>query len=84
MKEHEFAILHELEGTQFLVDSDYDHEEEKFKLSAKFWSEPINGYATMTLSWKEEAEEKFKESFEKFKDPEYCKQWISNLNGMAS
>ena len=80
MKEHEFAILHEIDGRQFLVDTDYDHEEENFKLSYKFWNPSVNGYVTMTLSWEDSKEDKFKETFEKFRDPEYCKLWMENLD----
>ena len=80
MTDHEFAILHELNGSQFLVDTTYDHEEEQFKLSIKFWASEVNGYVTMTMSWSDDKEDKFKETFDKFKDPEYCKEWVKNLN----
>ena len=80
MKEHEFAILHDIDGIQFLVDTDYCHDKEEFSLRFKFWASYINGYATLTLKWTDDKENDFKESFIRFKSADYCKEWINKIN----
>ena len=80
MTEYEFAILHELKGTQFLVNTDYDHEAEQHKLSVKFWASKMNGFATVTLSWSSDDEESFKKQFDKLKDPKEAEALYKKLN----
>lgn len=80
MEEHEFAILHDIDGIQFLVDTDYDHDENEFSIRCKFWARYINGYATFTLKWSEDKEDDYKECFIKFKSVDFCKEWINKIN----
>ncbi len=79
MKENEFAILHEFEGAQFLVNTDYDHDEEKHELTMKAWSEEANGFAEMKLSWSEDKEEDFKRTFDQLKDKRIAHQWYLKI-----
>lgn len=66
-----FAVLHELDDTQFLVNTGYEHEFKEHWLTYKFWSESINGYIEAKLHWPDEKEIYASETFEKFKSVEY-------------
>ena len=72
---NEFCILHQLEETQFLVDTEYDHEKEEYSLSLKFWCAKINGYTTLKLNWGNDKVADYKRTFEEFKDIEKAKLW---------
>jgi hypothetical protein len=80
MKSHEFSILHELKGTQILIDTDYDHDQEKYNLSFKFWSNKMNGYAKIIMSWTADKEKDFKNTFDKFKDLSESEKWYKKFN----
>lgn len=80
MERTEFAILHNLEEGQFLVDTTYNHDTNEHELSFKFWASNINGYATMTFTWLDDKEQDFISAFEKFKNAEFCKEWIKKIN----
>lgn len=73
----QFAILHKFEDTQFLVFTDYDHEEEEFKLTYRFWCEYINGYIEATMSWNDTHEEYWQKTFNKFRDREYSEMFMN-------
>ncbi len=82
MKKNEFAILHELKSTQALVNTDFDHDEEKYTLTLKFWSKSANGFAEVTMSWPSDKEKEFKACFDKFKDPAECEKVVNNFESM--
>jgi hypothetical protein len=76
MKETEdFAIIHELEDTQFLAHRWYEPDDDTFKLLYKFWCEKINGFISATLTWQEDKETDHNAMFDKFRDIEYCKKF---------
>lgn len=74
----QFAILHEFEDTQCLIDSTYDHEEETFSINLKFWSTTINGFLSMKLGYTDE--ENFKAAFEKLKSKDEVKNYMEGIN----
>ena len=67
-----FAILHQCEGTQFLVHTHYHHDTDEFILTYKFWSQKINGFISATITWDSEHEEDMIKMFNKFKSKSYC------------
>jgi hypothetical protein len=71
----QFAILHELEGTQFLIDTTFDHDNDEYELTMKFWCEAINGFTSMKLKWPAENEEDYKRTFEELKDSAKAEKW---------
>jgi|ERR1700722_4132221 len=75
LKNSEFSILHQLEDTQFLVDTNWDDEEQMFKLTMKWWCEDINGTSSLTLSWGTDKEKDFIRTFNNFKKIETAKEW---------
>ena len=67
MKTNEFAILHNPDGEQILITTDFNHESD------------VNGYAETRLTWSSDKKQSFEDTFDKFKDLEYCKKWIQGL-----
>lgn len=81
MKKNEFAIIHELKCSQFLVDTNYEHgDEAPFKLTMKFWSKEFNGYASVSLRWADDDEKSFKRTFDELKDVAKAQEWFNKLN----
>lgn len=78
-KENEFAILHNTEDNQFLIDTDFNHEKDEYGLRFKFWSEDFNGYAEIKLHWKSNDEENFIKTFERFRSLNECIKWKSHI-----
>lgn len=72
----QFAILHEFEDTQFLVNKSYEPETDEFNLTYKFWSAKINGYIEVTMSHESKNESNHLEMFEKLKDKGYCELFM--------
>lgn len=73
MKDREqFCIVHETKESQILIDSDYDHDTEQFKITVKFWAANINGYASVSPSWAKKHESDYKRFFDKLKDINYA------------
>jgi len=75
----DFCILHNIEGTQFLVDTTFNHDTDEFELTIKFWFEYINGYTSATLKWHADKKDDFNKLFDKLKDVEYAKVWLNGL-----
>ena len=76
----EFAILHDLESGHFLVNTTFNHDDDMYELSIKTWSVKMNGYATLTMSWEQNKQKDFEETFSKFKDVDFCIKWVNMIN----
>jgi hypothetical protein len=75
----QFSILHEFEKTQFLVDTDFNHESDEYELTMKFWCGAINGFTSIKSTWPAEREEDYKRTFEELKRPEKALKWIEGF-----
>ncbi len=81
MKKNEFAILHELNSGQFLVNTEYEHgEQDPFKLTIKFWSKSMNGFASTTMSWPDDKGKDFKKAFDDLKNIENAQNFFDRLS----
>lgn len=74
-----FAILHDIEDSQFLVDTTYNHDTLEHELTIKFWCEKVNGYTSATLRWQDDKKDDFENLFQKLKDIEYAKVWLNGI-----
>jgi hypothetical protein len=81
MKAHEFAILHELKGTQFLVNTAYDEEDENpYSLTMKMWCNKVGGYVDLKLGWPERKKKDFVRTFEALRSKEKAMDWYTKIN----
>lgn len=79
MKEQEFCIIHDTKTTQLLIDTDFDHGSDEFKLRFKFWSDKVNGYITNELTWADYKEDDWQGEFEALKDKSYAIGMVNNI-----
>jgi hypothetical protein len=77
----DFAILHIIDGSQFLVDTTFNHETDEHELTIKFWYDYVNGYTSATLRWKGDKQADFEKLFTKLKNPDYAKIWLDGIKG---
>lgn len=81
----DLCILHQsIEGTQVLIDTTFDHENDNYQLTIKFWYEAINGYTSATLIWAADKEADYKTLFERLKDADYIKKWLAGIKNQIS
>jgi len=80
----EFAILHNFESTQCLIDSNYDSDEETFNIKIKFWSVKVNGFITLTMGWEFNQESEYKQAFEHFKSKDKAIEWINKFESQIN
>ena len=81
LKDNEFAILHQLPKTQALVDTTYNHDEDKFELRLKWWCKKVNGYAEMKLSWDKQKD--FTRTFNEMKESSKVQEWIDKFEAIG-
>lgn len=79
MQKEEFCIVHDTKSTQLLIDTDFDHNTDEFKLRFKFWSNEVNGFITNELTWSGSRYDDWKREFEALKDRSYAIGMVNKI-----